>query len=117
MCSVILIAAALRDHVDLRRVVAVLGRIDAGLHLHFLNGVDRGLHDIAVEIHVSIVNAIERVVIEHDARAAHRNGLAGAGAALTRDGLALGRRNYVRVRRDRDHVQVVSVVHRHLARV
>ena len=38
-----------------------------------------------------IVDAIERVVVEHDARAAHRDGLVGASAAQPCAGLALGR--------------------------
>ena len=89
--AVIIVAAALGDHVDLGRVIPVLGGIDAGLHLHFLDGVDGGLYHIAVEVGVGIVDAIERVVVEHDARAAHRDGFVGAGAALPRAGLPLGR--------------------------
>ena len=113
--SVIRIAAALGDHVDLGRVVTVLGRIDAGLHLHFLNGVDRGLDHKAVEVHVGIVDAIERVVVVHDALAAHGDRFVGALAALPRLGLALRCRERVGVRRDRHQAQVVSTVQRHLA--
>ena len=89
--AVIIVGAALGDHVDLGRVVTVLGGIDAGLHLHFLDGVDGGLDHKGVEVHVGVVDAIERVVVEHDARAAHRDALVGAGASQPRAGLALGR--------------------------
>jgi hypothetical protein len=65
--AVIVIGPALGDHVDLRRVVAVFGGIDACLNLHLLNGVNAGLHHVAVEVRVGVVDAIQRVVVEHAA--------------------------------------------------
>ena len=88
--AVIIVSAALGDHVDLGRVVTVLGGIDAGLHLQFLDGVDGGLDHKGVEVHIAVVDAIERVVVEHDARAAHRYALVGAGASQPCAGLASG---------------------------
>ena len=75
------IGAALADHIDLRRLVTELGRIDARLHLELLDAVERRQADIGIEVGIGIVHAIQRVVVEHDALAADRDRLAGAIAA------------------------------------
>ena len=110
----ILVAAGLGGHVDLRGVVAELGGIDAGLHLEFLQRVDGRQHDVGIEIGVGIVDAVEREVVEHDALAGDRDRLIGAVAALARAGLSGGGRERRGVGRERDELQVVAAVQRQL---
>ena len=82
------VAAGLGKDVDLRRPMAELGGIDAGLHLEFLQGIDRGKDDIGVEIGIGVVDSVEREIVKHDPVPAGRDRLVGAIAALA--GIALG---------------------------
>ena len=110
--AVILVRAGLGQHVDLGGLAAELGRIDAGLHLEFLQRVDRRHDHEGVEIRVGVLDAIERVVVEVGALAGHRNGLGRADAALPRAGLPLTREAGRDVRRQRNQLQIVAPVQR-----
>ena len=52
--AVILVAARLRQHVDLRGFMAELGRIDAGLHFELLQRVDGWQDDIGIEVRIGV---------------------------------------------------------------
>ena len=110
--AVILVGAGLGEHVDLRGLAAELRRIDAGLHLEFLQRVDRRHHHEGIEIRVGVLHAVERVVIEIGALPGDRNGLRRADAALPRAGLSLAGEARRYVRRQRNQLQVVAAVQR-----
>src|SRR5581483_5785135 len=112
--AVVPVASRFREHVDLGGFVAELGRIDAGLYLKFLQGIDRWQDNIRVEVRVRIGDAIQREVVEHDALARGRDRLAGSVAALARAGLAGCRRNSVHIRRQRDQPKIVASIQRQL---
>src|SRR4030095_5031081 len=80
--AMIFVPAGLRKHVDLGALMPELGRGDTNLNFELLNGVNRREDDIGIEIRVSVIDAVERVVVEHDALPARRYGLVGAVAAL-----------------------------------
>src|SRR5947209_2579439 len=108
------VAAGLGEHVDLRALMPELRGINTELNFEFLNGVNGRKDDIAIEIRVGVIDAVERVVVEHDALAARRYGLLGAVATLAGIGLPRKRREGVRVRRHRDQVQILPAVQRQL---
>ena len=80
--SVECVRARFRDHVHLARPTAEFGGIHAGLHLEFLERVDRRQEDIGVEVDVGVVHAVERVEVELAALPRNRELLVGARAAL-----------------------------------
>ena len=106
------VAARLGEHVHLRAFVPKLRRINADLNLELLNGIDGGKGDIRIEVHVHVVDAVERVVIEEDALPAGGYRLLGAIAALAGARLPGRRSEYVHVGRKRDQVQVLAAVQR-----
>ena len=71
--SVIVVGARLGGDVDLCRLAAELGRIDAGLNLELLQRVDGRLDDVGVEVRVGVVDAVEREVVEVAALAGDRD--------------------------------------------
>ena len=106
------VAARLGEHVHLRALVPILRRVNADLNLELLDRVDGRKGDVGVEVHVHVVDAVERVVIEEDALPAGGDCLLGAFAALAGTRLPRGRREYVHVGRKRDEIQVLSAVQR-----
>jgi len=64
---VVSVAAGLGKHVNLRRRMTEFGRIHAGLHFEFLQGIDLVKDDIRVEIGIGVAYAVERVIVIHDA--------------------------------------------------
>src|SRR5262249_42042058 len=110
--AMICIAARLREDVHLSALVPEFRRVNADLNFKLLNRINRGKRDICIEVWVSIIDAVERVVVEHDALPARGNGLAGAIAALAGARLPCRRREYVHVGRKRDQVQVLAAVER-----
>src|SRR2546427_5432335 len=82
------VAAGLGEHVDLRALMPELRGVNTELNFEFLNGVNGRKDDIAIEIRVGVIDAVERVVVEHDALAARRYGLLGAVATLAGIGFA-----------------------------
>src|SRR5581483_4186214 len=65
--AVVGVAARLGEYVDLCTLMPVLRRVDADLNLELLNRVNGGQGDVRVEVHVHVVDAVERVVIEENA--------------------------------------------------
>ena len=96
------IRARLGDDVHLAGGAAELRRIDAGLHLEFLERVDRRQEDVGVEIDVGVVHAVERVVVELPPLARDRDLLVGTRAALAIAGLAGAREPGADVRAQRE---------------
>src|SRR2546425_2623248 len=80
--AMICVAAGLGEHVDLRALMPELRGVNTGLNFELLNGVNRGKHDIGIEIWVGVIDAVEGVVVEHDALPAGGYGLGGAVATL-----------------------------------
>src|SRR6266404_8001528 len=76
------VAAGLGEHVDLRALMPELRGVNAELNFKLLNGVNGGKDDISIEIRVGVIDAVERVVVEHDALPPRRYGLLGAVATL-----------------------------------
>src|SRR5262250_1797388 len=93
--AVICVAAGLGEHVDLRALMPELRGVNTDLNFELLNGVNGGKDDIGVEIRVGVIDAIEAVVVEHDALPARGYGLGGAVAALPCTGLPRCRRESV----------------------
>src|SRR5262249_28114377 len=108
------VAAGFGQHVDLRRFVAEFCGIDAGLHLEFLQSIDRGQDDIRVEIGIGVDHAIEREIVKYDAVTAGRDRLVGAIAALARLRLAGRRRKVADIRRYSHQIQVLAAIERKL---
>src|SRR6266705_1401628 len=81
------VAAGLGEHVDLCALVPELRGVNTELNFELLNGVNGGKDDIGIEIRVGVIDAVERVVVEHDALPARRYRLAGAVATLPGTGL------------------------------
>src|SRR6058998_1471982 len=103
--AVICVAAGLGEHVDLRALMPELRGVNTNLNFELLNGVNGRKDDIGIEIRVGVIDAVEGVVVEHDALPARGYGLLGAVATLPGIGLPRERREGVRVRRHRDQVQ------------
>src|SRR5438093_13770210 len=82
------VAARLGEHVDLRALMSELRGVNTGLNFELLNRVNRGKDDIGIEIRIGVVDAVQRVVVEHDALPARGYGLVGAVAALPGRGLS-----------------------------
>src|SRR5437867_8684891 len=106
------VAAGLGEHVDLRALMSELRGVYTGLNFELLNGVNRGKDDIGIEIRISVVDAVQRVVVEHDALPARGYGLVGTVAALPGSGLSRPRSEGVRVGRHGDQAQVFAAVER-----
>src|SRR5437773_3603666 len=104
------VAAGLGEHVDLRALMPELRGVNADLNFELLNSVNGRLDDIGIEIRVRVIDAVEGVVVEHNALPARGYGLGGALATLPAIGLPRERRKGVRVRRHRDQVQVLPAV-------
>src|SRR5947199_7420386 len=66
--AVIRVAAGLGEHVDLRALMPELRGVNTDLNFELLNGVDGRKDDIAIEIRVGVIDAVEGVVVEHEAR-------------------------------------------------
>src|SRR6058998_4353882 len=99
------VAPGFGEHVDLRALMSELRGVNTGLNFELLYGVNRGKDDIGIEIRIGVIDAVQRVVVEHDALPARGYGLVGAVATLPGTGLPRRRREGVRVRRHRDQVQ------------
>ena len=78
----ILVATRLGDYVHLAAFVAEFRRVNAILNLELLNGINGREGDVRIEVHVHVVDAVERIVIEEDALATRGDRLLGAIAAL-----------------------------------
>ena len=104
--AVICVAAGLGEHVDLRALMPELRGVNTDLNFELLNGVNGRKDDITIEIRVRVIDAVEGVVVEHDALPARGYGLGGAFATLPGIGLPRERREGVRVRRHRDQPQI-----------
>src|SRR5262245_53031228 len=89
------VAAGLREYVDLGARMSEFGGVNADLNFEFLNGINRRKDDIGIEIGVCVVDAVERVVVEHDPLPTRRDGLVGAVASLPGTSLACGWREGV----------------------
>src|SRR2546425_1878299 len=76
--AMICVAAGLGEHVDLRALMPKLCGVHTDLNFKLLNGVNGGKHDIRIEIRIGVIDAIERVVVEHDALPARGYSLVGA---------------------------------------
>src|SRR5690349_22592217 len=95
----ICIAARLGEDVHLSALMPEFRGVNADLNFKFLNRINRGKGNIGIEVRVSVIDTVERVVIEHDSLPARRYGLAGAVAALSGASLPRRRREYVHVGR------------------
>src|SRR6266850_724441 len=87
--AMICVAAGLGEHVDLGALMPELRRVNTELNFELLNGINGRKDDIRIEIRVGVVNAVERVVVEHDALPARRYGLGGASCSTTTRSTAL----------------------------
>src|SRR5205823_8235432 len=101
------VAAGLGEHVDLRALMPELRGVNTDLNFELLNSVNGRKDDIGIEIRVGVIDAVEGVVVEHDALPARGYGLGGAFATLPGIGLPRERREGVRVGRERDQAQVL----------
>ena len=108
------VRARLGDDVHLAGGAAELGRIDAGLHLEFLERVNRRQEDVGVEIDVGVVHAVERVVVELAPLTRDGDLLVGTRAALAIAGLAGAGEPGADVRAQRNQAEVVATVQRQL---
>src|SRR5262249_22591593 len=108
------VAAGLGEHVDLGALMPELRGVNTDLNFKLLNSVNGRKDDISIEIRVGVIDAVQTVVVEHDALPARGYGLGGAVATLPRIGLPRERREGVRVWRHRDQVQVLPAVQRQL---
>src|SRR2546427_686573 len=81
--AVICVAAGLGEHVDLRALMPELRGVNTDLNFEFLNGVYGRKDDIAIKIRVGVIDAVEGVVVEHDALPARGYGLGGAVASCS----------------------------------
>src|SRR2546426_6630224 len=104
--AMICVAAGLGEHVDLGALMPELRRVNTELNFELLNGINGGKDDIRIEIRVRVINAVEGVVVEHDALPARRYGLRGAVTALPGTGLPRRRSERVRIGRERDPPQI-----------
>src|SRR5712691_8399263 len=86
----VVIGAGFSGDVDLARLAAELGWVDAALHLELLERVDRGELDVQVEIDVGVGNAVQSVVIPRTPHACDRDVLRSPCASLAPDRLVGG---------------------------
>src|SRR5262245_42993676 len=112
--AMICVAAGLGKHVDLGALMPELGGINTDLNFELLNRVNRRKNDIGIEIRVGVIDAVERVVVEHDALPARRYGLARAVATLPGTGLPRRWRECIHIGRERDQAQILASVQRQL---
>src|SRR5438046_65084 len=78
--AVICVAAGLGEHVDLGALMPELRGVNTDLNFELLNGVNGRKDDITIEIRVRVIDAVEGVVVEHDALPARGYGLVGRSA-------------------------------------
>src|SRR6202042_60359 len=86
--AVELIGSAEGGHVYLNLQMPEFGRVNAGLHLEFLQGINRGKQGVGVEAGIVILDAVQRKVQVLAARAGDKDFLGGSIAALARASLA-----------------------------
>ena len=108
----ICVPSRLGEYVHLCALVAKFGWIGSCLDFEFLNRIDRGKHDIGIEIGIGIVDTVQGVIVEHDPLATGRDRLSGALSALPRCRLTSSGRKRVYVRRECDQVQILTAVQR-----
>ena len=82
--AVIRVAARLGRHAHLAQLAPKLGRVHAGLHFEFLQRIDRRQEDVRIEVHIRVINAVQREVIPLAPTAADRQLLRRPIAALPR---------------------------------
>src|SRR5262249_61392584 len=85
--AMISVAAGLGEHIDLSALMSELSGVNTNLNFELLNRINRRKNDIGIEIRVGVIDAVERVVVEHDALPARGDGLTGAVTALPGTGL------------------------------
>ena len=112
--AVEIIASGLGRHVDLRGLASKLRGIDSGLHLKLLQGVDRRLNDVRIEVRIGVINAVQCEIVEVAAVPRYGNILVGAVAPLARAGLTGAPEAVAHVGRQRDQLQIVAPVQRQL---
>jgi hypothetical protein len=83
-----LIGSAESGHVYLNLIMPKFGRVNAGFHLEFLQGVNGGKHGVGVEAGIGIFHAVERKIRVLAARAGDKDFLGSSIAALATVGLA-----------------------------
>ena len=81
--AVIRVAARLGRHAHLAQLAPKLGRVHPGLHFEFLQRIDRRQEDVRIEVHIRVINAVQREVIPLAPTAADRQLLRRPIAALT----------------------------------
>ena len=110
------VRAALGGDVDLRHLASEFRRVHAGLHLEFLDTVDRGQEGIRIEVHILIDDTVERVLVVFATLPGDREILGRAIAALSAAGSAAGTARVVRtdVRTERYQVDEVTAIERQL---
>ena len=110
----IVVRTALGGDVDLAHLAAELGRVDAGLDLEFLQGVDGGQEQVAVEVGVGIIDTVQSEIVPLAAIAGDGDLLGAPVAALARGGLAAVAEARAHVRAERDELQKVAPVQRQI---
>ena len=110
------VRAALGGDVDLRHLAPEFGRVDAGLHLEFLDAVDRGQEGIRIEVDVLIDDPVERVLVVFAALTGDSEILRGSVATLPAGRAAAAAAGPVRahVRAQRHEIDEVAAVERQL---
>src|SRR5215470_5692606 len=61
------VAARLGEHVDLRALMPELRGVNTDLNFELLNSVNGRKDDIGIEIRVGVIDAVQSVVVEHNA--------------------------------------------------
>ena len=112
----ILVRSALGGDVDLRHLAPELGGVDAGLHLEFLEAVDRGQEGIRIKVDILIDDPVERVLVVFAALTGDREILRGSVTTLPSGCAAASAARPVRahVRDHRHQADEVSTVERQL---
>src|SRR5215813_1912199 len=113
-CTVKFVRSRLGRDIDLRRSAPELGRKNPGLNLELLQRVDRGKHDICIEVDIGILDAVERKVVELAPLARNRNVLLRARSSLAVISLACSIESIADVGAERDKLKEVAPVKRHL---
>ena len=85
--AVELVCPRLGRDVNLARRPPELGREDAGLHLELLQRVDRRQDHVGVEVHIGVLDPVEREAVEHAPLPGDRDVLGRAGPPLSGPGL------------------------------
>src|SRR5438552_15454288 len=112
--SVELVCSGLGRNVDLRCGAPELGWKDSSLDLELLQRIDGWQEDISVEVHVGILHAVQGEVVELAPLARNRNVLLSARAPLASSGLSGIRESIAHVGTQRDKLEKVAPVQRHV---